>query len=384
LSRANLSIRCAYWSLALSTGTVKLNRDDVPGLVALGVEGVVMSESSSTDVIDSAVTMLSTLLMFARPARDCLGFSLILSCLPPRAFDRLPYACLVLSLVRFRPAWYRLDPESVQCRLRTVAGALTELASPHRRKVGEALLKPELTEVESDAMHARIDQLLRLHDSRSTASKDLSSVPMHLMKDKNTRERFDLYLKYQEGRELVPSLRASLADDTFAQGESSSSDLPLKLREVSRAVKRFLEDKCRSQVFAYKNLRHLADLKNLDAKTPGFPRVVHFHEGPTNSGKTYSAMQALRTASRGVYCGPLRLLAWQCYEDLLAMGLDTDLLTGQEHIRGRSAEGSEPQVDLAPEATETGVGSHLSCTVEMCPGPGSVEYDVGVIDEVQL
>ncbi|KAF4697529.1 hypothetical protein FOZ60_004401 [Perkinsus olseni] len=95
-------------------------------------------------------------------------------------------------------------------------------------------------------------------------------------------------------------------------------------------------------------------------------------------------MQALRTASRGVYCGPLRLLAWQCYEDLLAMGLDTDLLTGQEHIRGKSAEGSEPQLDLAPEATETGVGSHLSCTVEMCPGPGSVDYDVGVIDEVQL
>ncbi|KAF4753195.1 hypothetical protein FOZ63_011319, partial [Perkinsus olseni] len=202
LSRANLSIRCAYWSLCLSTGTVKLNRDDIPGLVALAVEGVLMSESCSTDDIDSAVTMLSTLLVFVKPARDCLGFSLVLACLPPQTFDRLPYACLVLALVRFRPAWYRLDPESVQRHVSTVADALTELASPHRRKIGEALAKPDLTEMESDAMHARIDQLLRLHDSRSTASKDLSSVPMHLMKDKNTRERFDLYLKYQEGREL--------------------------------------------------------------------------------------------------------------------------------------------------------------------------------------
>lgn len=73
--------------------------------------------------------------------------------------------------------------------------------------------------------------------------------------------------RYQGGRELVSGLRASLADDTFAQDDPSSSALPLKLREVSRAVKKFLDEKCRNQVFAYKNLRHLADLKNLDAKT---------------------------------------------------------------------------------------------------------------------
>lgn len=31
--------------------------------------------------------------------------------------------------------------------------------------------------------------------------------------------------------------------------------------------------------------------------------------GPTNSGKTYTALQALRAAGSGMYCGPLRLLA---------------------------------------------------------------------------
>ncbi|KAF4677121.1 hypothetical protein FOL47_003309 [Perkinsus chesapeaki] len=261
--------------------------------------------------------------------------------------------------------------------------SLWESSAPSYYSISEV---PELTDIESEALHARIGQLVRLYDSLGDAggTKDLHSVPMHLMKDKNTRERFDLYLRYQQGQQLVAGLRASLVDDTFAQGDTRSSELPVKLREVAKAVTSFLEDKCQGQVFAHRNLRHLADLRKLETKTPSFPRVIHFHEGPTNSGKTYSAMQALRKAERGVYCGPLRLLAWQCYEDLLAMGLDADLLTGQEHIRGQQSEASETEPVRATEDSEAGVGSHLSCTVEMSPGPGSVEYDIGVIDEVQL
>lgn len=38
-------------------------------------------------------------------------------------------------------------------------------------------------------------------------------------------------------------------------------------------------------------------------------RKVIYHEGPTNSGKTYTALQRLKGAANGVYCGPLRLLA---------------------------------------------------------------------------
>ncbi len=34
-------------------------------------------------------------------------------------------------------------------------------------------------------------------------------------------------------------------------------------------------------------------------------------QGPTNSGKTHEALQHLRRSESGVYCGPLRLLAWQ-------------------------------------------------------------------------
>lgn len=42
---------------------------------------------------------------------------------------------------------------------------------------------------------------------------------------------------------------------------------------------------------------------------------------PTNSGKTYEALQDLRQAGSGVYAGPLRLLAWQVGTALLPAGL---------------------------------------------------------------
>lgn len=38
-------------------------------------------------------------------------------------------------------------------------------------------------------------------------------------------------------------------------------------------------------------------------------RKIIFHAGPTNSGKTYQALQRFISAKSGVYCGPLKLLA---------------------------------------------------------------------------
>lgn len=51
----------------------------------------------------------------------------------------------------------------------------------------------------------------------------------------------------------------------------------------------------------------------------------------TTSGKTYTALQRLKEAKSGVYCGPLRLLAVQCFEELNMQGVPTNLITGQVH-----------------------------------------------------
>ncbi|GAB4544184.1 MAG: hypothetical protein OHK0023_00590 [Anaerolineae bacterium] len=59
---------------------------------------------------------------------------------------------------------------------------------------------------------------------------------------------------------------------------------------------------------------------------------VILHVGPTNSGKTHHALEALKTAGRGWYLAPLRLLAFEIFDRLNREGVRCNLLTGEEHI----------------------------------------------------
>jgi ATP-dependent RNA helicase SUPV3L1/SUV3 len=90
--------------------------------------------------------------------------------------------------------------------------------------------------------------------------------------------------------------------------------------------------------------------------------------GPTNSGKTHQAMDALMKAETGIYLAPLRLLALENYERLLearphGKELKVSLVTGEER---RIAEGA----------------THVASTVEMLDPKTPV--DVAVIDEIQM
>lgn len=90
--------------------------------------------------------------------------------------------------------------------------------------------------------------------------------------------------------------------------------------------------------------------------------------GPTNSGKTHEAMEALAAAPNGVYLAPLRLLALENYERLAAVEKDgqplkVSLVTGEER---RIVEGA----------------THVASTVEMLD-PGR-RVAVAVIDEIQM
>ncbi|HIJ84412.1 MAG TPA: hypothetical protein HPQ00_09435, partial [Magnetococcales bacterium] len=82
--------------------------------------------------------------------------------------------------------------------------------------------------------------------------------------------------------------------------------------------------------------------------------------GPTNSGKTYQALQKLTKASRGIYLAPLRLLALEVSETLNAWGIPCNMVTGEEKI---IVEGAR----------------HSASTIEMLPLDQT--WDMGVIDE---
>lgn len=92
-------------------------------------------------------------------------------------------------------------------------------------------------------------------------------------------------------------------------------------------------------------------------------RKIVYHMGPTNSGKTYHAINALAEAKKGCYLAPLRLLAGELYDTLNQKGVKTTLLTGEEVIE-------------VPEAT------HYSSTIEMARL--NEVFDCCVIDEIQM
>eukprot|EP00268_Persea_americana_P008269 TRINITY_DN13199_c0_g1_i1.p1 TRINITY_DN13199_c0_g1~~TRINITY_DN13199_c0_g1_i1.p1 ORF type:complete len:809 (-),score=114.68 TRINITY_DN13199_c0_g1_i1:246-2672(-) len=118
-----------------------------------------------------------------------------------------------------------------------------------------------------------------------------------------------------------------------------------------------------------KRFRSMVESADLTKPYTWFPfarvmkRKVVYHCGPTNSGKTYSALQRFMEAGKGIYCSPLRLLAMEVFDKVNSLGVYCSLHTGQE----------KKTVPFA---------NHIACTVEMV----STEemYDVAVVDEIQM
>ena len=129
--------------------------------------------------------------------------------------------------------------------------------------------------------------------------------------------------------------------------------------------------------FDIRNQKRLADLRYPSEWFPAtrtLRRTIHLHVGPTNSGKTYNALKRLEQARRGIYAGPLRLLAQEIYARLNASGRPCALVTGEER---RSAPASP---DSAPSRNPDEI--LVSCTVEMVQLNRT--FDVAVIDEIQM
>ena len=92
-------------------------------------------------------------------------------------------------------------------------------------------------------------------------------------------------------------------------------------------------------------------------------RKFYLHIGPTNSGKTYKAMERLKESGSGIYLAPLRLLAFEKYEELNSAGCPCRMVTGEEELRVEGARFQSSTVEIA-SLTE--------------------EYTCAVIDECQM
>ncbi|KAH8943386.1 hypothetical protein BDL97_13G049000 [Sphagnum fallax] len=142
--------------------------------------------------------------------------------------------------------------------------------------------------------------------------------------------------------------------------------LPRKLRDTFLAEEGYI---FRSRFLSTQRSPSLVDFLDLTLPHTWYPfartkkRRVVMHVGPTNSGKTYMALESLRLSASGVYCGPLRLLAWEIAERLNKANVLCSLITGQEK---REVTGAK----------------HQAMTVEMADV--TRHFECGVIDEIQM
>jgi len=108
---------------------------------------------------------------------------------------------------------------------------------------------------------------------------------------------------------------------------------------------------------------HLESYAASFAKARAIQRHHRFYVGPTNSGKTYHALNTLIAAKSGVYLAPLRLLAMEVRDRLMEAGVPCNLITGEERVLIAGAQ-------------------HTASTIEMMNPTKLV--DVAIIDEIQM
>ncbi len=219
-------------------------------------------------------------------------------------------------------------------------------------------------EVYEELMRDLLDGAL----SQLAAEKDEEeSSQVFLRKQKNKvltmeKEIANTQRRLAKVRELRESLEFPLSEDEF----QSATLLIMNLSQsLTPALASFIE----SRHADFEKYRLLEQHTDLTKPHEWYPyarlnkRKIIFHAGPTNSGKTYHALQRLKQAKKGMYLAPLRLLAAEVYENLTSEGIYTNLITGQE-------------------AREVPFSTHVACTVELADI--NRDYEVVVIDEIQM
>jgi ATP-dependent RNA helicase SUPV3L1/SUV3 len=182
---------------------------------------------------------------------------------------------------------------------------------------------------------------------------------------------------HPQAAELVAHLAALVARSHAFQPRRLDSLLPRLQTECSvpqpvaelKAACTRVQDRWEHRVAELDTLDDLNTELAFQGYPDTFPKARHLQRsvtlyvGPPNSGKTHAAFERLAQAHGGAYLAPLRLLALEGRDRLVARGVPCSLLTGEEN-------------DPAPGARV------VSSTIEMVST--NTPIDVAVIDEAQM
>ena len=182
---------------------------------------------------------------------------------------------------------------------------------------------------------------------------------------------------YPQAPELTAHLESLLARSRSYQPDQMASLLPRLQSECAtpQAIGELKIACSRAQDRWERRVAELEALEGLNHELAfqGYPdtfetarklqRTVKLFVGPPNSGKTHAAFERLAQAFDGAYLAPLRLLALEGRDRLVARGVPCSLLTGEENV---PADGARV----------------VSSTIEMVGT--NTPIDVAVIDEAQM
>ncbi|MCF0135546.1 MAG: hypothetical protein HUJ69_03890 [Lachnospiraceae bacterium] len=163
---------------------------------------------------------------------------------------------------------------------------------------------------------------------------------------------------------LTEDVRRSFTEVKLAQCLDQNHHYDYFSRNLIQAARHVARDKKQRASLKKRMLSEIPD-NYIDFYPEARAMERHFvlHVGPTNSGKTYDAIEALAQTSYGIYLAPLRLLAYEQFENLNRRGIPCSLITGEERVLIDNAE-------------------HQSSTIELANFHRF--YDVAVIDEAQM
>lgn len=213
-------------------------------------------------------------------------------------------------------------------------------------KTKEKLL-PLLTE------NTNVEDLLKKHDIKDIFYQEYFE---EVFRAKSPLKVYPKYIdKKVFSNEIKNRLNLELKNKTY---NFDCSDIFEKYEIKSKEFEKEKTEKIK----ILKSKAAIEDIQQFYIKARNKKRKIIAHLGPTNSGKTYSAIQEFKKAKTGVYLAPLRLLAREIY-DSCHNELNISMITGEEIIECENE-------------------THVSSTIEMVDL--DKEYDIAIIDEIQM
>ncbi|KAI0990196.1 hypothetical protein GJ496_011982, partial [Pomphorhynchus laevis] len=184
----------------------------------------------------------------------------------------------------------------------------------------------------------------------------------HGLDNRMFQEAFASFRRYCLNLDQLPvDLHVVISDMLLSEAGNCSDILPYFIKHSREVFPHML---------CLDDLKKISDLQNPPDRYPlarNLVRKITYHAGPTNSGKTYKALNGFLKSMSGIYCGPLKLLASEVFIRSNKEGTPCDLITGEER--------RYPNLDNV-------ASNHQACTIEMASI--NKKYDVAIIDEIQM